>query len=210
MSYIEYNTYVHRICVGMRCVNGPLPWVLVLAVALLVSCSHKDQSALNPSPSPNIPPVVQPSPNTSEIGTHEPRRIELFRTGEAMLAGYLGYKVFGSWFTTYLPQANGTPPLTGTYLTVDLAIANTDKKEREAAPLAVIDETGKEYTLCEEAAVVEGSVAKIGKLMPNASQRTFAIFAVPKGHQYRLKIQGFSDADAVLIELSPAATVPAK
>jgi hypothetical protein len=127
-----------------------------------------------------------------------------------MLAGYLGYKVFGSWFTTHLPQANGTPPLTGTYLSVDFAIVNTDKKERAAAPLAVIDETGKEYALCDKAAVIEGSVAKIGILTPNESRRTFAIFEVPKGHQYKLKIPGFSDVDAVLIELSPASALPGR
>jgi Domain of unknown function (DUF4352) len=169
----------------------------------LLSCTR--HSNVSPAAITSGSPAVKNSAvdlSTQTPGS-EPKRI--FNSGEAVPAGYLGFKVLGSWFTDHLPQESGK---TTNYLCVDLAIINTDKRERPRSPLALIDETGKEYPLSEKAAAVERSVAKLGMLTPNQSQHAIAIFAVPKGHEYKLKIQGFSAADIVQIKLSPAPTAP--
>jgi hypothetical protein len=134
---------------------------------------------------------------------------KIFRTGEAVPAGYLGYKVYGSWFTDHLSTQSGAGKSPTSYLYVDLSVVNTDKKERPVDLLKLIDENGKEYVLSEKASAVEQSLGRIGKLAPSMSKRAFAIFEVPSGHQYQLKIPGFSAADEVTIELTPT-TAPAK
>ena len=130
----------------------------------------------------------------------EPARTE-FKTGDAVPAGYLGYKVFASWFS-----AEGA----GGDLYVDLAIVNTDKKERTIAILKLIDETGKEYALSKKSPAQGESVLMIGKISPNMSKRAMALFEVPKGHVYKLRIQGFTATDQVQIALEPAAAPPSR
>jgi len=178
--------------------------VLLLSIAFsLISCSAKPSSS-NSAPGGNTPsasPLAQNSP--------EPQR-KVFESGEAVPAGYLGYKVFGSWFSGQVPQKDGKQSGSGNYLYVDLAIVNTDKRERAVAPMKLIDETGKEYALSEKSASLERSVTKLGKVDPNQSKRAIALFEVPKGHQYKLKIQGFNVADEVQIKLSPADAPPSR
>ena len=122
-------------------------YVLLLSIAFsLVSCSPKPSSS-NSAASGNTPaalPLAQESP----VKPEPPRKI--FESGEAVPAGYLGYKVFGSWFSDHVSQKDGKQSGTGNYLYVDLAIVNTDKKERAVAPMKLIDETGKEYALSEK------------------------------------------------------------
>jgi Domain of unknown function (DUF4352) len=147
------------------------------------------------------------APNASDaVPASSPARTE-FKTGEAVPAGYFGYKVFGSWFSNHL-QANAKTVSAENYLYVDLAVVNTDKKERSVAPLRLVDEAGKEYPLSQKSESAGRSVGELEKLGPNVSKRVLAIFAVPKGRQYKLKIEGFSASEAMTITLSPAATPP--
>jgi len=124
-------------------------------------------------------------------------------------AGYLGYKVYRSWFGKQVSTQPATAkPLTGSFLFLDLSVVNTDKKDRSVGPLKLLDEQGKAWVLSEKGDLVEQSIAKVGKLAPSVSKRAVAVFEVPVGHQYQLKLAGFSDADSVLIELSPTAPPP--
>ena len=196
---MEYLTYLPKI--RGRTKRAGKSFLGVLALTILVACSPKGQSTLDPSLAPNSSPLAKGSPDTSTrvvpmVSTDR----KLFKTGEVVPAGYLGYKVYRSWFTDHLDTAGKSPT---SYLYVDLSVVNTDKKERPVGPLKLIDEQGRESVLSEKAAAVEQSVAQIGKLAPSVSKRVLGIFEVPNGHQYKLKISGFSDGDAVLIELSP-------
>lgn len=185
---------------------------LMLLAAGLLSCGHKQQVGADPTPAASSPQAASPV-STSQTGpaaampASSPRQV--FKTGEVVPAGYIGYKVYSSWFSEHLSvnpsekQSNA-----GTYFFVDLSVVNTDKKERAIGPFKLIDEKRKEYSLSEKASTAEQSVGLIGKLSPSVSKRAFAIFEAPKGHEYKLKIQGFSASDEVTIELSPAATPP--
>ena len=177
--------------------------VLLLSIAFsLISCSSKPSNSAVNGNMPEASPLAQDSP----VQPESPRKI--FESGEAVPAGYLGYKVLGSWFSDHVSQKDGKQSGTGNYLYVELAVVNTDKKERAVAPMKLIDETGKEYALSEKSASIERSMTQIGKVDPNQSKRAIALFEVPKGHQYKLKIQGFTSADEVQIKLSPAAAPP--
>jgi hypothetical protein len=134
-----------------------------------------------------------------------PRKI--FAIGEAVPGGYFGYKVFRSWFSDHVSPKD-SKPVAGSFLSVDLAIVNTDRKEREVAAMKLVDETGKEYALSTKSANLENSLAQIGKVSPNQSKRAIAIFEAPKGHEYKLKIPGFSSTDEVQITLTPGAAPP--
>ncbi len=172
---------------------------LVVFAAASLSCSAKPGASSNSNSAANTPaasPVAQAAPAEAE-----PNQRKVFNTGEAVPAGYLGYKVFGSWFSN-----RGA----GSDLYVDLAIVNTDKKERAVAPLKLIDETGKEYAMSEKSPAKGEGVLKIGKVSPNESKRAIALFEVPKGHEYNLKIQGFTAADEVQIALKPAIAPPSR
>jgi hypothetical protein len=180
---------------------------LMLLAAGLLSCGHK-QVAADPTPAASSPPVStsQTGP-ASAMPASSPRQV--FKTGEVVPAGYIGYKVYSSWFSDHLSANPSEKQSTdGTYLFVDLSVVNTDKKERAIGPFKLIDEKGKEYSLSEKASTAEQSVGLIGKLSPSVSKRAFAIFEAPKGHEYKLKIQGFSADDQVMIELSPKASAP--
>ena len=213
--FMEYRTDVRETGAEIKRSKRLPAAFLLLTAAILFSCSHKGQDALAPSASPpsspGTAPVVQLSPDTSAtvIPNASPDR-KLFKSGEVVPAGYLGYKVNGSWFTDHLPTQDGARKSPLSYLYVDLNMVNTDKKERPVGPFKLIDEKGRESLLSERASAVEQSVGQIGKLGPSVSKRAFAIFEVRSGHQYQLKIPGFSDKDALLIELSPAAAPPAK
>ena len=175
-----------------------LLFLLFFASASL-SCSAKPGASSNSNSVPNTPassPVAQGAPAETESNQRK-----VFNTGEAVPAGYLGYKVFASWFSD-----RGA----GRYLYVDLAVVNTDKKERAVAPLKLIDETGREYGLSEKSPAKGEGVLKIGKVSPNVSKRAIALFEVPRGHEYKLKIQGFSATDEVQIALKPGATPPSR
>src|SRR5436190_3567471 len=180
--------------------------LLLLFVLGLASCSGKNGAASNSASSVNSPtssPVAQDSP----VQSVAPKKI--FGTGEAVPAGYLGYKVLGSWFKDQSTGKNAKPGATSN-LYVDLAIVNTDKKERAVAPMKLVDETGKEYSLNEKAVSQQPSVAQVGMVAPSQSKRAVAAFEVPRGHEYKLKIQGFSSTDEVQIKLKPAANPPAQ
>ena len=172
---------------------------LVFFASASLSCSVKPGASSNSNSGANTPtasPMAQGAPAAPESNQRK-----VFNTGEAVPAGYLGYKVFGSWFSD-----RGA----GSDLYVDLAIVNTDKKERAVAPLKLIDETGKEYALSEKSPAKGEGVLKIGKISPNVSKRAIALFEVPKGHEYKLKIPGFSATDEVQIALQPAAAPPSR
>lgn len=185
--------------------------LLVLLAGGLSSCAQKHEVTSNSAQGANSPQTISTgsvaAPAASAaVPASSPART-VFKTGEAVPAGYLGYKVFGSWFSDHL-QRNEKETPAGSYLYVDLAVVNTDKKERAVAPLRLVDEAGKEYPLSDKSASIERSVGELGKLGPNLSKRGFALFEVPKGHEYKLKIQGFSANEAVTITLSPAAAPP--
>src|SRR2546428_14173418 len=124
---------------------------LMLLASGLFSCEHKEEVAANSTPAPISSPAASPvstSPTSPvpAMPVSSPRKI--FKTGEAVLAGYLGYKVHGSWFTSNLSTEDKTKQSSaGNYLYVDLNVANTDRKERPLGSLKVIDEKGKEYPL---------------------------------------------------------------
>ncbi len=191
---MEYQTDVRKTPLESKRGKRLLAAFLILTASILFSCSRKGQDALAPAvDSPDAAP---------------PAARKLFKTGEAVPAGYLGYKVYGSWFTDHLSTRGGAGKSPASYLYVDLSVVNTDKKERPVGPLKLIDEEGRESDLSEKASTAEQSLGQIGKLAPSVSKRAFAIFEVPSGHQYKLKIQGFSAGDEVTIELTPAAAAP--
>lgn len=167
--------------------------LLVLFASASLSCSTK------PSNSNANTAAASPVAPGATAETSSQRKV--FNTGDAVPAGYLGYKVFASWFSDRGAESS---------LNVDLAIVNTDKKERAVAPLKLVDETGKEYALSEKSPAKGEGVLKIGKISPNVSKRVVALFDVPKGHEYKLKIQGFSATDEVQIVLKPAAAPPSR
>jgi hypothetical protein len=176
--------------------------LILLASVALGSLSCKGKS--NSMPAGTASPIAANSP----VEPMAPRKV--FASGEAVPAGYLGYKIIGSWFSDHISRKDGKQSAAGTFLYVDLAIVNTDKKERDVAAIKLVDESGKEYVVSEKAATVEGSLGQVGKISPNQSKRAIAIFEALKGHEYKLKIQGFSAADEVQITLTPGAAPPAK
>src|SRR2546423_15499215 len=98
--------------------------LLLLFVLGLASCSGKNGVSSNFAPGASSPgAVAQDSP----VQAVAPKKI--FETGEAVPAGYLGYKVLGSWFKDQSAGKNAKPGA-GSNLYIDLAIVNTDKKER--------------------------------------------------------------------------------
>ena len=210
---MKRRTDTRRVRVERKLGNELLAGCLILAALLSLSCSRNSHGALNSSPSvgssPTGSPVVQPAPDTPGTAPVASPARKVFKTGEAVPAGYLGYKVYGSWFSDHLPdQDSAKHSSAGDYLYVDLSVVNTDKKERPVGVLKLMDEKGKEYSLSEKASTAEQSVGQIGKLGPSMSKRAFAIFEVPRGHQYRLKLQGFSAGDEVTIELAPKPSGP--
>ena len=212
---MEYPTDARKSRLESKRGKRMLAALLLLNASILISCSRNGQESLSHSPSagnsPGPAPVAPLSPDTSTtvIPSASPDR-KLFKTGEVVPAGYLGYKVYSSWFTDHLPTKDGAGKSSASYLYIDLSMVNTDKKERPVGPFKLIDEKGRETLLSEKVSAIEQSVGQIGKLGPSVSKRVFAIFEVRSGHQYKLRIPGFSDQDAVLIELSPAVAPPAK
>jgi hypothetical protein len=189
---------------GRNSLSGLLSLILLASVALgSLSCNRKSGSA-NSAPAGAASPVAESSPVEPMV----PRKV--FNTGEAVPAGYLGYKIIGSWFSDHISGKDGKQSAAGTFLYIDLAIVNTDKKERDVAAIKLVDESSKEYPVSEKAATVEGSLGQVGKVSPNQSKRAIAIFEAPKGHEYKLKIQGFSAADEVQITLTTGAAPPVK
>lgn len=196
------NLVNSKIYLRERFLTGLLQWpLLILFVLGSISCSAKSGSSSNATPggSPSASPIAQ----NSRPEAVAPKKV--FETGEAVPAGYLGYKVLGSW---YGDQAGKQPA--SSLLYVDLAIVNTDKKERAVGPMTLIDESGKEYALSEKAGATERSITQAGNVGSTQSKRATAIFEAPQGHEYRLKIQGFSDKDEVQIKLAPAAHPPSR
>jgi hypothetical protein len=163
---------------------------LILSVAFVVtSCGNKPAQ-----PNANTA-VAAASPGSSQ--PPEPAK-KVFESGEAVPAGYLGYKIIGSSFKD---QPSGT------LLYVDMAIVNTDKKERPVTLMKLVDETGKEFSLSDKGGVAS-AIGKIGMVPASQSKRATAVFEAPRGHQYKLKIQGFSATDEVEIKLKFAAKPP--
>src|SRR5881394_3328718 len=77
--------------------------LLLLFVLGLASCAGKNGAASNSASSVNSPPAAQDSP----VQSVAPKKI--FETGEAVPAGYLGYKVLGSWFKDQSTGKNAKP-----------------------------------------------------------------------------------------------------
>jgi hypothetical protein len=185
---------------------------LMLLASGLFSCGRKEGVASNSTPVASGPQAASPVSTSATspapaLPASSPKQI--FKTGEVVPAGYIGYKVYSSWFSDHLSANTSEKQSTaGSYLYIDLSIVNTDKKERAVGPFKLIDEKGKEYSPSEKASTAEQSVGQIGKLSPSVSKRAFVIFEAPKGPEYKLKIQGFSVGDQVMIELSPKAGAP--
>ena len=193
-----------------RTIRRAVPGVLlVLLTVALISCAHKDdgsdQSAAI-SPSPASEPTVLATTAIEPVQGATPKRT--FRTGEAVPAGYFGYRISSSWFSEQIPGAASSKRSPGNYLNLDLTIVNTDAKERAPGALKLIDENGQQYRVIEMASKAEQSFGENEKLGSGVSKRAIAIFEAPKGHQYKLKIPGFSAAEEVEIELSPKSHVP--
>ncbi len=171
-------------------------WVTL--VSFSISCGSNQGTNNSPNASAKPASAVPGAPGEPMA----PKK--LFKSGEAVPAGYLGYKVFRAWFSDSVPLNGGKKSTPGNYLTIELAIVNTDKKERAVAPLKLIDETGKEYSLSEKASSMKDGVEQLGKVGPTQSKRAVAVFEAAPGHEYKLKIQGFSTDEEVQIELTPA------
>lgn len=163
--------------------------LLVILVISLASCGGKQTNSTTASPSPTASPE---SPQSQA----EPAR-KVFESGEAVPAGYLGYKIINAWFKD-------------NFLYIEMAIVNTDKKERPVAAMKLVDETGKEYLLSDKGEAKEPTVGHVGLVPASQSKRATAVFEAPKGHEYMLKIPGFSASDEVQIKLKPAAKPPAR
>src|SRR6185312_4383544 len=170
--------------------NLSLPLVIILGVS---SCGGGKP---NPAPA-SASPAASPEASQSQ---GEPAR-KVFESGEAVPAGYLGYKIINSWFAD---------SASGSLLYIDMAIVNTDKKERPVASMKLMDETGKEFSLSDKGDSKQPTVATVGMVPVSQSKRAVAVFEAPKGHEYKLKIQGFTAADEVQIKLKPAAKPPAR
>ena len=183
-----------------------MQWSLLILLALgLAGCTGGTQNSSTPATAANSPVA---SPAAADAPPQVVPAKKVFETGEAVPAGYLGYKVVGSWFQDQ--PAGKDDKQAATYLYIDMAIVNTDKKERPVGALKVIDETGKEYALSDKAPAKGLGVAQAGIVGSAQSKRVTAAFEAPKGHQYKLKLQGFSATDEVQINLKPGATAPAK
>jgi hypothetical protein len=168
---------------------GSLLGLCLLALTAM-SCAGK-----NSPPAPANQPSSSPVAENSQPQPESPKKI--YETGDAVPAGYLGYKVISSSFST----AGGA-----SLLHVELAIVNTDKKERPVAAMKLVDETGKEYALSNKPAPSGGAnISTLGAIPPAQSKKAVAVFEAPKQHEYKLKVQGFSATDEVQIKLKPAA-----
>jgi predicted small lipoprotein YifL len=168
--------------------------VLCVVAVVLSGCGKKGAGTPPASGSPSASPVAEFSPTKGD----PPKK--LFETGEAVPAGYLGYKVISSHFSG---SANAS------LLYIDLAIVNTDKKERPVAAMKLVDETGKEYSLSDKNDSKDTAVGKLGPIPPSQSKRAVAVFEAPREHEYKLKVPGFTAGDEVEIKLKPGAK-PAK
>lgn len=165
--------------------------LLVIVVISLASCGGKQTNSTSATPSPTA------SPESSQSQSQAEPAKKVFESGEAVPAGYLGYKIINSWFKD-------------SFLYIEMAIVNTDKKERPVAAMKLIDETGKEYLLSDKGEAKEPTVGHVGMVPASQSKRATAVFEAPKGHEYMLKIPGFSATDEVQIKLKPAAKAPAR
>lgn len=187
-----------------------LPFCVCSLVLLLLltsaGCSPNKNGPSNSASPANSPGAAINSPGAAIVASASPQpepARKVFETAEAVPAGYLGYKVLGSWYQSDVQAKTNL-------LYVEMAIVNTDKKERAVAAMKLVDETGKEYSLSDKGSPPQPSVARVGMVAPGQSKRATAVFEVAKDHEYKLKIQGFSAADEVRVKLSPANNPPAK
>jgi len=176
--------------------NFNLSW-LAIVVLSLASCGGKPNNSTAASPSPTASPAASADNSQSQAVPAK----KVFESGEAVPAGYLGYKIVNSWF-----KDQGTT----SFLYIDMAIVNTDKKERPVGAMKLVDETGKEFSLSDKGEAKEPTVAHVGMIGVGQSKRTTAVFEAPQGHEYKLKVQGFSATDEAQIKLKPAAKPPAR
>jgi len=146
---------------------GSLLGLCLLALTAM-SCGGK-----NSSPAPANQPSSSPVAENTQPQPEGPKKI--YETGDAVPAGYLGYKVITSSFG----NAGGV-----SLLNVELAIVNTDKKERPVAPMKLVDETGKEYPLSKKPATGGPNVSTVGAIPSAQSKKAVAVFEAPKQHEY--------------------------
>jgi hypothetical protein len=126
---------------------------LMLLASELFSCAHKEEGASSSTPVASSPQAASPvsiSTNSSAPALPASAPKQIFKTGEAVPAGFIGYKVYTSWFSDHLSANTSDKQSTaGTYLYIDLSVVNTDKKERAVGPFKLIDEKGREYSSSE-------------------------------------------------------------
>jgi hypothetical protein len=71
-------------------------------------------------------------------------------------------------------------------------------------PLKLVDENNAEYEASSKGWAVKESIGIITTLNPGVQKKGTAVFDVPKGHVYKLKISGgYFSAEDTLINLSP-------
>ena len=191
-------------------------WLMLFFGLGLASCGRRQEGtsapARNAAQAVSSPTAASTAPapaaTDSRLTSGELAR-KVFKTGQAVPVGYLGYKVQKSWFADKLAENKTAKARTGeSYLLVEMAIVNTDRKPRRVPALKVVDENQKEFGTSDTAKSVEGSVGAIDQLEPGMSKRVLAIFEVPANRQYRLKIPGFSSSDEAIIELLPVSITP--
>jgi Domain of unknown function (DUF4352) len=120
--------------------------------------------------------------------------------------GFLGYKVYRSWFADKPPP--GSRGAGARFLYVDLGVVNTDRKPRGPAVIKVLSEKGQEY-LSKIPWSDARSGAAIPSLAPSASARGHLVFEIQTGTRFQLEVIETSPADSVRIELAPASKEPA-
>ena len=182
----------------------------LIFLSLLSSCKHQERQTSETTQSANGSPsrlsLESPTPESKGLRASTSKR-KVFKTGEAVPVSYLGYKVNDSWFVN-----DGTGTSEGSTqkhkLYVDLAVVNTDRKERAVPLLKLVDEGGTEYETGGKSGNTKANAGPFGQLSPATSKRDKLIFAVPRNRSYKLKIQDGSPVETVLIELSPSDQAP--
>ena len=130
---------------------------------------------------------------------------EVFKEGDAIKVGYTTYQVTGSWWTNSIsenPYMNQAP--NASYLAVEVAVRNDDKKERMVPPFYLVDAQGTEYSTSSNQIYLDGALGILESLNPNVRTQGYILFDVPKRNDYKLKVDGGYWVNAsALITLTP-------
>ncbi len=186
-----------------------VPTVLMggcVACIALIGSTAKDQPSVATSNTTSSGTTKSTQTNAAPART-KVNGLEVYKTGESVGIGSLGYQVYDSWYTSKLSgnQFIDQPP-DAKYLFVDLGIVNTAKEAYTIPPFKLIDENNAEYETSSKGFMAEGSIGLLDKLNPSVSKRAYVIFDVPQGRNYKLKVSGgYWSGESALIELSPKA-----